>query len=300
MKHLDKLLMYSKYTLYGIMICLFLIFIFITLTLCKTNPNFTLQDGSNLGQFVAGIVGTLISIFALIYLQKTYTTQQQQLDDSKKQFERQQIENVVFNMLQMIHQIGNGLSKSGNENDDDFFVCFMNEFRKVYVSPTKENSEKDINAEKALVTRSILFEINPKLLSESVIKENFSQILNEWRKRSKKNELIYIGKLYEYVFRKHNYQLSHYFRYIHNLMIYIQECNSNEKNRYMKLIQAQLSNYQLLVMFYNALSDLSRDSKGQTRFRNMLDEYQVFQNLDTRMLLIAQHRTYYPLTKFKR
>lgn len=151
-----------------------------------------------------------------------------------------------------------------------------------------------------------------ELLNKSAAIMNLKQALQNWLSECE-NDRIYIGILYEYYFGKYEYQLGHFFRYISNTISFvlkhksIQENNqeSDQKNIleerefYINLIQAQLSNYQLAVLFYNSLSSLSLDAKGEDTFRQRVDYYNLLKNLPKSLLIKREHTEYYPKTKFK-
>ncbi|MBC7381613.1 MAG: hypothetical protein H7296_01315 [Bacteroidia bacterium] len=126
-----------------------------------------------------------------------------------------------------------------------------------------------------------------------------SEKIIEW---TKENMEDYFGFLCMYWYYENDTQLGHLFRYIFNAMKFaIKERKEhfNDENYYIKLIKAQLSNYQLAVMFYSGLSPVSLNKAGQSEFRDLADEYEIFQNIDSLHLLSIDHYKFYPKTHFK-
>lgn len=101
--------------------------------------------------------------------------------------------------------------------------------------------------------------------------------------------------------------LGHYFRYLYNIIRFVDESASEENNtassvlesrggdarnsishlaaqRYMKLLRAILSNYELLILFYN-----SRTERG-AKFAKYADKYFLFDNIPVNMLLDKTHK----------
>lgn len=89
----------------------------------------------------------------------------------------------------------------------------------------------------------------------------------------------------------------HYFRYLYHIVKYVCDddiLDREMKNKYMALIQAQMSNDDLLIVLLNAIN------YGNIKYLNQLDEYHFFENIrpvnDIIDYIII---TSFPKTKFK-
>ena len=89
----------------------------------------------------------------------------------------------------------------------------------------------------------------------------------------------------------------HYFRYLYHIVQYICDdkiLDSQMKNRYVTLIQAQMSNDDLFIVLLNAIN------YGNNKYFNQLDTYHFFENIrpvnDVIDYIII---TSFPKTKFK-
>ncbi len=102
-------------------------------------------------------------------------------------------------------------------------------------------------------------------------------------------------------YKKYAYQLGHYFRFVYHIIKFIHECKLNpiEKQKYMDLLQAQLSTDEMGLIFYNAtLGERSKKKLSGVRlFQKWLDEYKVLENIDDESVVnITDKHKYYPKT----
>lgn len=83
-----------------------------------------------------------------------------------------------------------------------------------------------------------------------------------------------ISKSYEYYYGR--YHVGHYFRNMYRILKFIdqtEELSKDEKKNYIGILRAQLSTGELLLIFYNALSD-----RGE-KFKKLILEYDFFDDL---------------------
>ncbi|WP_441276936.1 putative phage abortive infection protein [Tardiphaga sp. 172_B4_N1_3] len=111
-----------------------------------------------------------------------------------------------------------------------------------------------------------------------------TKIYRDNQKKAQKNhsdekilELSY--KLY---WKEVQLDLGHYYRYLFNMIRFVKK-NSPDDDFYIKLIRSQLSDQELLLLFYNCLSE-----QGQN-FRLYAEEFALFDNMPRR-LLEQEHR----------
>ena len=98
----------------------------------------------------------------------------------------------------------------------------------------------------------------------------------------------YLQCYYTYVF---NGILDHYFRYLYRIIKLVDEsqCLTNvEKYNYLCLLRAQLSKDELLMLFYNGLSDY-----GNEKFKPLIEKYALFKNIRSEFLLRHNHYELY-------
>jgi len=97
------------------------------------------------------------------------------------------------------------------------------------------------------------------------------------------------------------HQLGHYFRFIYHIIKFIRGANlkEDEKQKYMDLLQAQLSTDEMGLIFYNAaLGERSKKKiSGERIFQKWLDDYKILENIDDDSIVKnADKHTFYPNT----
>lgn len=82
-----------------------------------------------------------------------------------------------------------------------------------------------------------------------------------------------------------------YFRHLYRIFKYIDESqliDDTERYSYSCIVRAQLSEYELLLLFYNALTI---DDNGIYKFKNLIEKYAIFNNIRESMLA-REHEDY--------
>ncbi|PMO71211.1 putative phage abortive infection protein [Vibrio splendidus] len=74
--------------------------------------------------------------------------------------------------------------------------------------------------------------------------------------------------------RVYGHLVGHYFRNIYQILKYVDQSTVEDKKFYSNLIRAQMSDYELGLLFYNCISDL-----GKTKFKLLIEEYEFFEHL---------------------
>lgn len=230
--------------------------------------------GDMFGAFNAFFTGlAFLAVGLALYLQIIDTT------NTKISAHNSQVENTFFNMMSLLNQIIDFM-KHENKSGREYFHYVFEEFKRIHIrdlTPVKMNIHED-----AVRNGS---------------KENYSRY-----KFNSESFRPHLEKIYEKFYSAHHYNLGHYFRYLYNIVKYIKISfpdNIDLQNKYIGIIQAQMSNDELGLLFYNVLSIYSRNSEGKDKFREWLDEYNFFQNLDKKCILEDCYTEYFPKTVFK-
>lgn len=267
---------------------------------------------SKFGGFIGGILGTVIAGIVFIYVKKTYNLQEQELRSTKEYIKKQQFESTFFTMLEMVYMLSKDF-KPTDINHNNFFKEFLSNMIAFY-NPYDSGYSKLLMFHESnnLVYLKVIQEKGNPFHCENVTNINaylndhdpnhdFHKRFHEWVKSNINNEEKYIGYLYEVYFTTYDSELGHFFRYIYNLIKFAikERSEFGDESYYINLIQAQLSNYQLVVLFYNAVSPVSLNKKGENKFKLILDKYKVFENIQTKLLIDPSHKQFYPNTIFK-
>jgi hypothetical protein len=120
---------------------------------------------------------------------------------------------------------------------------------------------------------------------------------NEWRKspktslgismqRSVSDEKQYAIKSYDLFYKDYQHELGHYFRNLYHIFKFVNESDPlksddveidyRNRRRYTSLARAQLSVYELCILFYNGLC-----SEGE-KFKPLIEKYGLLENLHNR------------------
>ncbi|TMV15628.1 putative phage abortive infection protein [Arenibacterium halophilum] len=89
-------------------------------------------------------------------------------------------------------------------------------------------------------------------------------------------------KKFERMFAQHSADLAHYFRFVYNAMRVVNESDASDK-RHRRMLRALLSDDELLIIFYNCLSE-----KGCEMIR-YAEIFELFDNLPRERLIYKRH-----------
>ncbi|WP_429236137.1 putative phage abortive infection protein [Aeromonas salmonicida] len=224
------------------------------------------------GDFFGGVLNPLLTFLTFMGLLLTIILQNKELRQARvearrsadalvsqnKTIEKQSFEQTVFNMLGLQQQIINSIDLFETNTQRttagrDCFEVFYNRFEK-----SAKNSGVNFHGEIC------------------DLEKEQQRINNAWR-----------------VFWKtHQSELGHYFRYLYNIIRFIDE-KKYDTATYMRIVRAQLSDQELLILFYNCLS-----VHGQEKFKPLVETYALFDNLPTSKLINKNHTLLYKAKAF--
>lgn len=90
--------------------------------------------------------------------------------------------------------------------------------------------------------------------------------------------------------------LAHYFRNLYQTLNFIDSSdifNDYEKKKYSNIVRAQVSNYELALLFYNGLSPLGID-----KFKVLLEKYEFFEHIPSNLNIPIMLVGYYDVSVF--
>jgi len=108
------------------------------------------------------------------------------------------------------------------------------------------------------------------------------------------SELEYMNKVYLDFNSSFKGSLGHYFRTLYNIFKFVNNSNVVDKTLYTHLVRAQLSNYELTMIFYNCLSSL-----GNEKFKPLIEKYGVLKHFDKGHILNGKHLKAYAESAFE-
>ena len=230
------------------------------------------------GLALAGIILTIL------LQRKELKFQRDELKETRKEFETQnetlklqRFENTFFNILNLHHQIISEID----------YTYYKNKERGGGFRPLNVNEEKE------LVT----------ITGRDVFRFKYNSMHSTIKSSPDLYASIYIN-----TYNQSQTDFGHYFRNLYRMIKLVDETdffyNSSKtpeeevfkiKYRYTSIIRSQLSDYELLMMFYNCLSE-----KGHEKFKPLIERYSLLKNLSRELLPIETHtnlyheKAYYP------
>lgn len=223
-------------------------------------------------------------IFTISLQRKELKLQREELTNTRKEFEIQnetlkiqRFENTFFNLLNLHHQIVNSM---------DITYYKMKERANGMTGLVL-----NINEEKESV----------KLSGRDVFKYQYDKLEKEMNGDPNSYELKYMLH-YE---RSHT-DFGHYFRNLYRMIKLVDSTSffyedsvvsENEifqmKYRYISIIRSQLSDYELLYLFYNCISP-----NGREKFKPLIEKYSILKNLPKKYLVSQVHIGLYETNAF--
>lgn len=89
-----------------------------------------------------------------------------------------------------------------------------------------------------------------------------------------------INNTYLAFYQSHQSEFGHYFRSLYNIIKLIDNSELADKRLYTNLVRAQLSSFELTLLFYNALSNM-----GNEKFKPLIEKYSLLKTLPKNELL---------------
>lgn len=82
-------------------------------------------------------------------------------------------------------------------------------------------------------------------------------------------------------------EIFHYFRSLYNIIKLIDHSSITDKTTYINIIRAQLSTYELLLIFYNC------HARPESKFTPLIEKYALFKHIDPSLLLHLKDRDFF-------
>lgn len=198
----------------------------------------------------AGVAFTIASQREEIKNQREEAGQQKKhSEDNQRALAKQAFENNFFQMLKLHNQIVSEIKQEGS----NIRGTFMREGRVVIKNMSDE-------LKSSFRRGNIDGQSTPEMISER----------------------------FDTFYDNNGYQLAHYFRFLYNICRFISESHVENKNLYIRLMRAQISNQELFILYYNALTE-----RG-TNFQKYLIEFKLMDNLSSLELFSPEHKEFVP------
>lgn len=194
--------------------------------------------GGTFGDFIGGTLNPILTFLTFMALLITIVLQQTELADTRKELassaraledqhdslDRQNFETTFFQMLTLHNTIVNSIDlkwSTGNPENKSAF---------------------DTGVLRQTVGRDCF-------------KQFYANYTNAYQDSGLQDEQIRLQEAYDKFWSRRQQDLAHYYRYLYNVLRFVYEYNGIEdKFRYVKLLRAQLSDFELVMLFYTALN----------------------------------------------
>lgn len=252
-------------------------------------------------------------IFTIILQKKELKLQREELEETRGEFikqnrtlNRQRFENTFFQLLKLHGDIVDKFKIKGFDGNDyekrEFFLGAIKDFKykseyKYFIySGLNKLEPEEINSIKA--DRDITQTYKSKLEQEEIknILELTNAEIDNFICEPTENKERIVANEYKNFFHRHQYNLGHYFRNLYHIFkyIYITKLISDEdKQFYASIVRAQLSTDELVLIFYNSLTPVyyfsDTPNLGYPNFKYLIDEFDILQNMNSRLLLDKRH-----------
>lgn len=220
-------------------------------------PEQAIQKGP-WGDFVGGTLNPILTFFSFMGILVSIALQRQELSLSRKELERSA--NALEKQIASIEY----------QNFEATFFQMLNTYNSIVESIDLVNSETKRETRGRDCFRVFYTRLN------KIYRENIKKSQGKHRESA-------TLRLSYYTFWKDNQlELGHYFRFLYNVFRFLDETPVSRPH-HGKLLRAQLSDQELLLLFYNCLYDHGRN------FRKYAVKYELFDNLPTVRLLEDDH-----------
>lgn len=243
------------------------------------------QIVANYGDFVGGVVGTLLAFTAAILYyvalreqrkdvknnQESLLLQTQALEQQIKEFKQQRKEleetRKVYERQTALMELQSRIMKQ--QQFESSFYSMM----KVYL-----DCKNQMNTKEPDCFQKWLDEIE-KGLSLQFVEKNIFERHNE------------IMSSFEDMYLKKKDTLSPYFKTVHRILSLIentQTLENNEKMQYVKIFRAQLSECETKLLYYNYHSDISGSARNLSYKLNFMKHYDYLTSIDAKKVHKAE------------
>lgn len=240
------------------------------------------------GQFgdMFGALGTLFSGLAFAGLIITILQQREDLKNQRDEISLQRVDlEKQTEALQLqreeIAQTNEELKLQRKEMEEQNKTIMLQRFENTFFNMI-DMQQKILNELRYLQTGDFVQEH----VGRKAIKELYSDIYYQCKVKKISTLDGCLNEYYQYV---EDGQLDHYFRHLYRIIRYVDDYDINvlsveEKYKYLCLLRAQLSKDELLIIFYNCISEYGCD-----KFKPLVEKYALFKNIRVGSLILTDH-----------
>lgn len=257
-----------------------------------------------------GAINALFSGFAFAGIIFTIYLQRLDLRKTREAMSQERFDNTFFQLLQVHIAITEKISMRGGFRGREAFEAFNDQLK---------SSDPDFHVFCALqkLSRQQIQDItNSKTVNQTLYPElDNSDVTNLTQALANTGTVSFVNFL-DPTEAKHEGKIvaaytsaceqnqnidafSHYFRNLYHILKFIDESeliSEAEKNRYSRFVRAQLSQVELVALFYNSISKVSLPGRadmelGYPKMGRLLQRFDMLQNMNPRSLIHPIHES---------
>ncbi|PBP65948.1 hypothetical protein CCL15_22480 [Pseudomonas syringae] len=200
-----------------------------------------------------GTLNALFSGLAFAGVMMTLLLQRKDLSESQEQISKQQVESQFYSLLNLQQQVVHGFDIQRRRSTGTIIISGRDCFNEWFAS-----------------------------MRTSSLSSRFQSLSSPERAMAG----------YEEMMGSHQGDLGLYFRSLYSMFKYIENSNHVDKRHLALIVRSFLSDYELVLIFYNCLS------KRGEKFLRFATMYALFDNLDVQLLLDLEHVFLVPASAF--
>lgn len=264
------------------------------------------SDSAARGQFgdKFGAINSLFAGLAFAGIIFTILLQRGDLIETRKAISRERFETTFFELLNLHMNITERVATRGAVGKDAF-VSFHEVLKAkdsdfhVFCALSKINRD---NIRVMIDSKFVSIEKYPELTTADVnniqeaLKIGVRSLENYLDKTLDLHEKK-ITNAYRSAAEENIDDFAHYFRNLYNILRFVNESDQvaeNEKIRYTKFLRAQLSEAELIVIFYNSICEIKLPGResldlGFPKMAKLLVKYNILDNMSPRSIIHSSH-----------
>ncbi|MFC3076379.1 putative phage abortive infection protein [Shinella pollutisoli] len=229
---------------------------------------FAEKEAGQFGDFIGGTLNPILTFLTFMGLIVTIVLQQQELADTRVELKKsadalEKQSEALDNQLKAIHR----------QNFEATFFQMLS-FHNNLVGAM------DIQLRNGMVIKG-----------RDCFKHFYKSLKEQYEGYLHEDEKKRIEEGHRNFWKEFQQDLAHYYRYLYNIIRFIEESDVDPQ-KYMRIVRALLSNYELAVMFYNGLTKQAEKSKVY------IERYALFDNLPDELLFSGEHMSYYEVAAY--
>lgn len=281
------------------------------------------QDTGVIGDTIGGIVGPIVGFigailtFLAFYIQfqanqvqiNALEEQKTSAQQQEKQISLQQFENTFFELLKLHRENVSELDYRHNKGRN-VIIKIVNEFFEILQALIDTNIIRDNRLDEqdlANIAYTILFFGTDETVSDvlenrffnkyNMIDDEIKSFIESLRKKQNPHNSD------KYYYNGHQSRLGHYFRHLRRTVTFVHRntfLTDNQKSEYIRILRAQLSNHEQIVLFFNSISDLGlKWELENNNNETLITTYNLIRNIPLGSIYGFRPRRYYPNLKME-